>query len=122
MPGVVPEPEVLPVTPLEVTPREVKSLREEEARIVLIDVREPQEFQIARIEGAELIPMGSVPAALQHLEALSDESTLIVFCHHGVRSLNVVNWLRQQGVAGCQSMAGGIDRWSAEIDASVPRY
>ena len=49
-------------------------------------------------------------------------ATLIVYCHHGVRSLNVVNWLREQGVSGCQSMAGGIDRWSLQIDPSIPRY
>jgi len=89
---------------------------------VLIDVREPEEFAITRIEGATLIPMRSVPANLQQLEAKAGEATLIVFCHHGVRSLNVVNWLREQGVAGCQSMAGGIDAWSATVDASVPRY
>ena len=89
---------------------------------MLIDVREPEEFAITRIEGATLIPMRSVPANLQQLEAKAGEATLIVFCHHGVRSLNVVNWLREQGVAGCQSMAGGIDAWSATVDASVPRY
>ena len=85
-------------------------------------MREPSEFQIARIEGAELIPMRTVPAELQKLEGYSDDGTLIVFCHHGVRSLQVVNWLREHDVAACQSMTGGIDRWSAEIDPAVPRY
>jgi rhodanese-related sulfurtransferase len=66
--------------------------------------------------------MGSVPASLQALEAKSDHSILVVVCHHGVRSLNVVNWLRKQGVDACQSMQGGIDRWSLEIDPTVPRY
>ena len=56
------------------------------------------------------------------LESIADESELIVFCHHGVRSLNVVHWLREQGVEACRSMAGGIDRWSLEIDPKVPRY
>jgi rhodanese-related sulfurtransferase len=91
-------------------------------KLLLIDVREPNEFQVARIPGGELIPMGTVPAQLQRLEAAGDEAALIFYCHHGVRSLNVVNWLRQQGVTTCQSMAGGIDRWSLEIDPSVPRY
>jgi len=90
--------------------------------IRLIDVREPFEHAIARIDGAELIPMGSVPARLTHLEAQADEATLIIVCHHGVRSLQVVNWLRQQGVDACQSLAGGIDAWSADVDSSVPRY
>jgi rhodanese-related sulfurtransferase len=108
--------------PLEVTPQEVKQRRAAGEKIILIDVREPGEFQLARIQNAELIPMRSVPAELQRLEALADQGTLVVYCHHGVRSLNVVNWLREQGIAGCESMAGGIDRWSREIDASVPRY
>ncbi len=89
---------------------------------MLIDVREVEEFAITRIEGATLIPMRSVPANLQQLEAKAGEATLIVFCHHGVRSLNVVNWLREQGVSNCQSMAGGIDLWSVMVDTSVPRY
>ena len=80
------------------------------------------EFQAARISGADLIPMRTIPAQVQRLEAATDGATLIVYCHHGIRSLNVVNWLREQGVSGCQSMAGGIDRWSLEIDPSVPRY
>lgn len=107
---------------LEITPAEVKRRLDAGERLTLIDVREPAEFQAASIAGAELIPMRSVPAELQRLDAAADESTLIVFCHHGVRSLNVVNWLRGQGVASCQSMSGGIDRWSLEIDPAVPRY
>lgn len=91
-------------------------------RLHLIDVRQPEEYAICRIDGSDLIPMNTVPAALQDLEGRSDEGTLIVICHHGVRSLNVANWLRGQGVSSCQSMAGGIDRWSLEVDASVPRY
>ena len=66
--------------------------------------------------------MRNIPASLQQLKAKAGETTLIVFCHHGVRSLNVVDWLREQGVHACQSMAGGIDAWSAVVDQSVPRY
>ena len=108
--------------PIEVAPQEVQRRRQAGEKLVLIDVREPAEFQTARIEGAELIPMHTIPAELPRLDALADDNTLIVFCHRGVRSLNVVNWLREQGVANCQSMAGGTDRWSLEIDPSVPRY
>ena len=107
---------------MEVMPREVKRRMDAGEKLHLIDVREPQEYQIARIEGAELIPMNTVPAALQQLDAKADEGILIVFCHHGVRSLSVVNWLRQQGVEDCQSMAGGIHQWSYEIDPKVPVY
>jgi len=59
---------------------------------------------------------------LQRLEAAADDAMLVVFCHHGVRSLQVVNWLRQQGVENCQSMSGGIDLWSLNVDPQVPRY
>ena len=107
---------------MESTPQEIKWRLDAGEKLFLIDVREPVEFQQARIEGAELIPMRTVPAELSRLEARTDAGALIVFCHHGVRSLNVVNWLREQGVSACQSMAGGIDRWSCEIDPSVPRY
>lgn len=106
----------------EILPSEVKRRLDAGEKLHLIDVREPNEFALARIEGSELIPMRQVPAELQSLEAKTDEAPLIVFCHHGVRSLNVVNWLRQQGIEACQSMAGGIDAWSLGIDPSVPRY
>jgi rhodanese-related sulfurtransferase len=108
--------------PLEITPQEVQRRLQAGEKLKLIDVREPGEFQVSRIEGAELVPMRSVPAELSRLDAEADDAPLIVFCHHGVRSLNVVHWLREQGVEACQSMAGGIDRWSLEIDLAVPRY
>jgi len=107
---------------LEISPQDVKRRLDAGEKLPLIDVREPSEFAVARLENAELVPMRQVPAELQRLEALADEAPLIVYCHHGVRSLHVVNWLREQGVEGCQSMAGGIDAWSLSVDSSVPRY
>ena len=112
----------LETPPLEVKARLDRANLGAGEKIRLIDVREPFEFQKARIEGAELIPMHTVPAELQRLDAMADDETLIVYCHHGVRSLHVVNWLREQGVEACQSMSGGIDQWSWEIDSAVPRY
>ena len=110
--------------PLEVTPLQVKDLLETStstgAIVRLIDIREPHEHAICHIEGAQLIPMQSIPGHLNELDG--DDETLVVFCHHGVRSLSVVDWLRRHGVENCQSMAGGIDRWSLEIDPAVPRY
>jgi rhodanese-related sulfurtransferase len=108
--------------PFEVAPQDVKRRFDAGEKLQLIDVREPHEYAQSRIEGSDLVPMRSVPAALQDLEARADQGTLIVYCHHGVRSLNVVNWLREQGVENCQSMAGGIDSWSRTVDPSVPRY
>jgi len=110
------------IVPYEITPVEVKQRIAAGEKLALIDVREPGEFQQARIEGAQLIPMRSVPAELQRLEALADDAGVIVYCHHGVRSLQVVNWLREQGLPNCRSMTGGIDRWSLEVDPNVPRY
>jgi len=106
----------------EISAAEVKRRLDAGEKLSLVDVREPNEFAMCRIEGAELIPMRQVPAELQALEARADDAVLIVFCHHGVRSLNVVNWLRQQGLEACQSMAGGIDAWSVVVDPTVPRY
>jgi rhodanese-related sulfurtransferase len=108
--------------PLEINARTAAQLKADGEKVILIDVREPNEFAIAKIEGAELIPMRQIPGELQDLEAKADHHMLIVFCHHGVRSLNVVNWLRAQGVDACTSMAGGIDAWSLAVDSSVPRY
>jgi len=107
---------------LELSPQEVQARRAGGEKLVLIDVREPEEFALTRLEGAQLIPMQSVPGELQRLESIADDGGLIVLCHHGVRSLQVVSWLRQQGIDSCYSLAGGIDRWSREIDPAVPRY
>jgi rhodanese-related sulfurtransferase len=105
---------------MEISPQEVKRRLSAGEQLRLIDVREPFEFHRARIDGAELIPMGSVPQSLPLFE--KEEKPIVVFCHHGIRSLQVVSWLRGQGVENCVSMAGGIDRWSLEIDPKVPRY
>ena len=107
------------MTDLEITPRQVKDRLDRGEKLFLVDVREPHEHALCRIEGAVLIPMGTIPANLQKLDADED---VICFCHHGMRSLDVANWLRQQGVPSAKSMAGGIDRWSTEIDPTVPRY
>jgi len=104
---------------LEITAVEVKQRLDRGDRLLLVDVREPHEHALCRIEGAVLIPMGSIPANLQKLDTDDD---VICFCHHGMRSLDVANWLRQQGVKSAKSMAGGIDRWSLEVDPKVPRY
>jgi rhodanese-related sulfurtransferase len=108
---------------LEITPAEVKAALERGEHIRLIDVREPEEHAICQIEGAELIPMRTIPQHLQDLDSGDPAVTLLcIFCHHGVRSLSVVDWLRRQDVTNCRSMAGGIDRWSREIDPEVRRY
>jgi rhodanese-related sulfurtransferase len=107
---------------LEIGVKEAQRRLQEGNGAVLIDVREPEEFAVARIEGSELVPMQSVPGRIQELEAMADERDLLVMCHHGVRSLNVVAWLRERGIENSFSVAGGIDEWSREIDPEIPRY
>ncbi len=88
--------------------------------VVVLDVREPWEVQTARLESARHIPMGDIPARAH--QELDPDAHIVVVCHHGVRSLNVTQWLRQQGFENAQSMRGGIDRWSRTVDPKVPVY
>jgi rhodanese-related sulfurtransferase len=108
--------------PLELTPAELQARLAQGERIRIIDVREPEEYAICHLPASELIPMQSIPAHLQHLEGMADEAELAVLCHHGARSLNVAVWLRQRGLENCFSVAGGIDRWSREVDPSIAQY
>jgi rhodanese-related sulfurtransferase len=87
---------------------------------ILLDVREPWEFQIASLPGSLLMPMGEVTSRAH--QELSPDADIVVLCHHGVRSLNVTMWLRNQGFDHAQSLAGGIDYWSRAIDPTVPIY
>jgi rhodanese-related sulfurtransferase len=104
----------------EIAPEAVKSKLDAGEPFVLLDVREPWEFQTASIEGAKLIPMGEMPSRAH--QELDPEEHIVVICHHGVRSMNVTAWLRQQGFEKVQSMRGGIDAWSQVVDRSVPVY
>ena len=88
--------------------------------VVVLDVREPWEVQAASLPSARHIPMGDIPARAH--QELDPDDHIVVVCHHGVRSLNVTNWLRQQGFEKVQSMRGGIDRWSRTVDPKVPIY
>jgi rhodanese-related sulfurtransferase len=103
---------------LVIEPRALKGMMDSKQTHFLLDCREPHEYQAARIDGATLIPMRQVA---QNLEQIPKDRPVIVYCHHGMRSLDVTFFLRSKGVAA-KSLAGGIDRWSMEIDSSVPRY
>lgn len=93
------------------------------ARPLLLDVREPWEAQTAsiRIDGIEarLIPMGQIA---ERFDELDPQQPVVVYCHHGMRSLQVVAFLSRQGFDSVYNLAGGIDAWSLEVDPSVPRY
>jgi rhodanese-related sulfurtransferase len=104
----------------EISAAELKSMRDAGHEFTLVDVRELWECDVARIAGSKHIPMGDVPSRFQ--QELDPDDHIVVVCHHGVRSMNVTAWLRQQGFERVQSLRGGIDRWSREIDSSVPVY
>jgi rhodanese-related sulfurtransferase len=110
----------LQMNDLEITPEEFAAQRKANLPFRLIDVREPFELSLAKIAGSEDIPMRAIPGSLGNLEA--DGRPLVVLCHHGVRSLQVVCWLREQGIEDCRSLAGGIERWSRDVDPEIPRY
>lgn len=104
---------------LQISAREVSERIARGDKLLVVDVREPWESELCRIPGATLIPLGALPA---NLNALLDAEEVICYCHHGIRSLDAAVWLRQQGVESAKSMAGGIERWSLDVDPQVPRY
>ena len=104
----------------EITPEELKTKLDQGDEITLLDVRESWEFETAKMAGTKLVPMGDVPSRAH--QELDPENHIVVICHHGVRSMNVTAWLRQQGFEKAQSMRGGIDAWSRQVDGSVPVY
>jgi rhodanese-related sulfurtransferase len=103
----------------EISPADAAALFREN-KVRLIDVREPWEFSTARIDGSMLMPMGDVPSRAH--QELDPDERLVVLCHLGMRSMNVTVWLRNQGFEQVQSLRGGIDAWSAEVDSTVARY
>jgi rhodanese-related sulfurtransferase len=113
---------------LEVTPSFVRqALDAGDGSVVLIDCREPDEFALARIEGATLVPMGDTRQRINDIEDLIDDAghddpLVVVHCHHGVRSLKVAAVLRELGITNARSMLGGIDLWSKQIDPKIPLY
>jgi rhodanese-related sulfurtransferase len=107
--------------PIEIDVHAVKGMFDRGDDFLLLDCRELEEFNFAKLPNSKHIPMQELPARLHELEAMRDKR-IVVHCHHGGRSLRVTNWLRQQGFPQVQNMDGGIDAWSVFIDPSVPRY
>lgn len=105
----------------QMSPRELADWLADEQRPkpVLLDVREPVEFDICRIEGSVLIPMASVPARQQELDPDAD---IVVICHHGGRSAQVCMFLERQGFARVVNLAGGVAGWAAQVDPKMPQY
>lgn len=109
--------------PYEISVQDTAALLADQADVRLIDCREDDEFAICRIEGSQLIPLSVFAEKIDSaLGPDAAQQRIIVHCHHGARSLRAVHFLRQKGYTNAQSMAGGIDAWSLEIDENVPRY
>jgi len=103
----------------ELTPQEVHERLINGEPLTIIDVRESWELAICRLERAQHIPMGEIPEAIDRIPR---QGTVVIMCHSGGRSAQVALWLTMQGFTNVYNLAGGIDRWSVEIDSSLPRY
>ena len=103
----------------EISAKDAAKLRETNPELAFLDVREDSELAICRIEGALHIPMGEIP---ERAESLPKDQPLIVFCHHGMRSANVQQYLEAKGFENLTNLAGGIHAWSVEVDPSLPTY
>ena len=103
----------------EISAQELRRERGRKPNLILLDVREPREAEIARIEGSQLIPLRELPRAIPHLPTHAE---IVTLCHHGQRSLKARELLKGAGFANVRSLAGGIDAWSREVDDGVPRY
>ena len=103
----------------EVTATDCKAELDQQKPLVILDVRETHEYEIAHIEGARLIPLGELPDRLGELDGHAE---IVTHCHHGVRSLKALQILKAAGFAKVRSLRGGIDAWSVSVDPSVPRY
>jgi len=104
----------------EISAARVKVMLKQGDAFTLLDVRKPWELTKASLAGSKNIPMGEVPARAH--QELDPDDHIVVVCHHGVRSLSVTNWLRQQGFEKVQSMRGGVDGWARTVDPKMPLY
>ncbi|HYD54834.1 MAG TPA: rhodanese-like domain-containing protein [Gemmatimonadaceae bacterium] len=103
----------------DVTPQALHAELRAGRPVMLLDVREPAEWAIARLPSATLVPLGSL---IEASPTLPRDADLVVYCHHGMRSDAAARWLREAGFARVRNLEGGIDRWSVEVDATLPRY
>ncbi len=102
-----------------ITVKELKARLDKGDKLVLLDVREPWEHAIAKLDDSTLIPLGTLP---QSLSKLDKNTEIIAYCHHGMRSGDATGFLLQQGFSNVKNLIGGIDAWSLQIDGKVPRY
>ena len=106
---------------LQMSPERLAELLKGEKPPHLLDVRQPEEHETAVLPNSTLIPLGQIMGRAKEIEAWKDEE-VVVYCHHGVRSLMAIGALRAMGFKKLHNLTGGIDAWSAKVDATVPRY
>jgi rhodanese-related sulfurtransferase len=105
----------------QIHPTDVKAKLDAGEPVLLVDVRQPEEYALCRIAGSVLIPLGELTGRVGELDP-PDGATVVVYCHHGIRSLSGAAVLAQAGLPNVVSMAGGIEAWSTLVDPAVPRY
>jgi rhodanese-related sulfurtransferase len=105
----------------QITPAQLKAWLDDASRPspLLLDVREPREYEVCRIEDSVLMPMQTVPA---RRDELGGDREIVIICHHGARSMQVAMFLERLGFANVHNLAGGVDAWAREVDPSMPRY
>lgn len=103
----------------QITAAQLKELLDAGRKPVLLDVREPQEWDITRLPDARLIPLGQVPERMNELDTADD---IVVYCHHGMRSAKAIGFLKKMGFEKLKNLAGGIDAWASNVDPDMPRY
>ena len=104
---------------LEISPQELKKKLDTDVSVLLLDVREQSEYDIVHLEGARLIPLNTLP---NHIDSIPADQEIVVYCHHGTRSLYATAYLHQNGFGDAKNLTGGIDQWAAEVDPTLRRY
>jgi adenylyltransferase/sulfurtransferase len=104
----------------EISPRELKSLLDRGEPVLIVDVREPWEAEVVSLPNSRLIPLGELRFRAD--EEIDFDEDIVVYCHHGVRSLEAAMILWELGYESVKSLAGGIHRWSVQVDSSLPQY
>ena len=108
-------------SPIEIHCRSVREKLVAGAELLLLDCREPKEYELVHLSDATLLPMDELPGRIDELEPHRGKE-IIVYCHLGIRSLQVATWMREQGFLQAKSMIGGIEQWAQEIDRNLARY
>jgi rhodanese-related sulfurtransferase len=103
----------------QIQPADVKKMLDAGLPVLLLDVRQPEEHEYCALPGSVLIPLGELMTRAEEVQP--EGATVVVYCHHGVRSLSGAAILHRAGIEA-KSLAGGIDRWALTVDPSVPRY